>query len=163
MITSLLASGYILGEDVLEKAKSIDEKYLILLHLKVGKQIVKQKATKISDSLELEKKAATIGQGVEVIKAKTSEWFSSIESRWKIGENLGKLKDNVLSNETVSYGLSTIQNFGSLVSYTVKEKVSQGLEEIETVAEQKRVESKKYEVKEMKMLPDISEDTQNSL
>lgn len=121
VVVSLLAAGYVVGEDTVAKAREFDEKHSILLQAKIGYETVKAKALEVDQKLHISEKVAAAAQVVEdkakqvdekyqvsakahqaaaVVKDKANETFDKLKENPKFADGLNKameLADSVKS------------------------------------------------------------------
>eukprot|EP01116_Phalansterium_solitarium_P018702 TRINITY_DN5050_c0_g1_i1.p2 TRINITY_DN5050_c0_g1~~TRINITY_DN5050_c0_g1_i1.p2 ORF type:complete len:284 (-),score=101.05 TRINITY_DN5050_c0_g1_i1:608-1459(-) len=102
VIVSLLAAGYVVGEDAIQKAKEFDEKHSILLQARIGFETVKAKALEVDQKLHISEKVAAAAHIVEdkakqvdekyQVSAKAHQAANVVKD--KANETLAKLKEN---------------------------------------------------------------------
>jgi len=87
VIASLLASGYVLAQDAVTKAKEIDDEHNISLHLKVGVETLKVKAQEIDQTYRISEKATQMKQSA-------TEKAKKIDEDYKITEKATQMKQS---------------------------------------------------------------------
>jgi len=132
VIASLLAAGYILGADTLQKAKAFDEKHGM-------SHSVKAKAYEVDDKYNLSIKA-TVAKNIASAKASQlgqmiSDTSKQIDEKYHVAEKFNK----TLENETVAKGLSALRAAKDKLTakaYEIKEESSKLIEEKKQQKEQ---------------------------
>jgi len=132
VIASLLAAGYVLGADTLQKAKTFDEKHGM-------SRSVKEKATEVDDKYNLSIKA-TVAKNIASAKASQlgqmiSDTSKQIDEKYHVAEKFNK----TLENETVAKGLSALRAAKDKLTakaYEIKEESSKLIEERKQQKEQ---------------------------
>eukprot|EP01122_Echinamoeba_exundans_P015431 TRINITY_DN7320_c0_g1_i1.p1 TRINITY_DN7320_c0_g1~~TRINITY_DN7320_c0_g1_i1.p1 ORF type:complete len:303 (-),score=68.16 TRINITY_DN7320_c0_g1_i1:21-929(-) len=138
VVASLVAAGYVLGEDVFKKAKEYDDKHMISLHVKVGAQVIKAKAQqldeeyKISERVEAVKNAAV--QHMQKIdeKLKFSDTAASVAQT--VSGTVSELAQKALQNENVAKGVAKL----SALTDSIKDSVQREKAEIERAIREKQ-------------------------
>jgi len=142
VIASMIASGYVLASDALNKAKNYDDEHNITLQLKVGVEQIKVKAHEIDQQYKISEKA-------NAVKEKTKEKAKKIDEEFKISEKAtiaaNSVKAATLSatakaqeNETIKQGVESIKSGWNSVAQSVtgfyneyKEQTIKAIEEKE--------------------------------
>eukprot|EP01118_Nematostelium_gracile_P012679 TRINITY_DN4665_c0_g1_i1.p1 TRINITY_DN4665_c0_g1~~TRINITY_DN4665_c0_g1_i1.p1 ORF type:complete len:306 (+),score=111.31 TRINITY_DN4665_c0_g1_i1:53-919(+) len=167
VLASLVASGYVLAQDALQKAKTYDDEHNITLQLKVGVEQLKVKAHEIDQQYKISEKAADL-------KKQATEKAQKLDADYHISEKANaaaeSAKANVFAaaakaqeNPTVKSGVDSAKSTWNSVANTVsgmyadyKEQTAKAIEEkkrekgiVDTVpvelVEQKPVEEQKSE------------------
>lgn len=140
VIASMLAAGYVLGTDVLGKAKDYDDKHMISLQAKVVVEQIKVKAHEID-------KQYGISEKVTATKAAVVEKAKKLDEEYKISEKatqaansvkttVAQTVEKVQENATVKSGVDSLktgfQKATDSVSATyndVKDQTAKAIEE----------------------------------
>eukprot|EP01113_Clastostelium_recurvatum_P013670 TRINITY_DN172_c0_g1_i3.p1 TRINITY_DN172_c0_g1~~TRINITY_DN172_c0_g1_i3.p1 ORF type:complete len:289 (-),score=106.05 TRINITY_DN172_c0_g1_i3:633-1499(-) len=144
VIASLIAAGYQVGSDAIDKAREVDEKHSISLQLKVGAEQVKAKANEIDAKLHITETAATI-KTVAVEKAHQVDEQLGITSKATVAAAVAKgaagaVVAQVSSNETVAKGLTALKSVASSVTSAVTGQYQEVKTETERAIEEKKAE-----------------------
>lgn len=140
VMASLLAAGYILGDNTVSQAREFDEKHMISLQLKVGAEQVKAKANEID-------KALHISETANVIKTVTMEKAKEVDEKLGITTKVGAAADVVMQqandlakmaneNEVVAKGVGFFQSIGASISQALQTTKDETM----SIVEQKRAE-----------------------
>jgi hypothetical protein len=138
VVVSLMAAGYVVGTEALQKAKDLDEKHMISLQLKVGAEMLKAKAHELDQQYHISEKAQALKNAAEA-KAK------SVDEKYHITEKATMLKDTAAAgaaslaqkaqqNETVQKGVAVLAAVGA----SIKQKVQEVKDETLKVAAEKQ-------------------------
>jgi len=140
VIASLLASGYVLAQDALGKARTYDEEHNITLQLKVGVEQLKVKAHEIDQQYGISEKAAQV-------KLQASEKAKKLNEEYHISEKANAAAESVKltalaatqkaqENPTVKSGVESVKSGWNSVAASVsgmyqdyKEQTAKAIEE----------------------------------
>jgi len=140
VLASMIASGYVLATDALEKAKQYDDEHNISLQIKVGVEQIKTKAHEIDQQYKISERA---GQ----VKHDALEKAKNIDEAYKISEKATSAANTVKAatiaatmkaqeNETIKSGMESIKSGWNSVSSSVtgfyndyKEQTAKAIEE----------------------------------
>jgi len=122
VMASLLAAGYVLGSDAINKAKSVDEQHKISQQFKVGAEQIKIKANELDKTLHISETANTIKTGV-VDKVK------EVDEKLHISEKVGAvataakqqataLAAKANENEVIQKGVGALKSVGTSIQTT---------------------------------------------
>jgi len=144
VVASLLAAGYVLGQDVLVAAKDVDEKNMISLQAKVAVASVTAKLHEFDMSYGISEKAQNIQkQATEKVK-QLDEQYKLTEKAKEVGNKITTTTTTavnmVLSQPTVASTVSAVKEKAT----TVKNSVSASISELETETK-KQIEEKQKE------------------
>jgi hypothetical protein len=136
VIASLVAAGYVLGTDTIQKARDLDDKHMISLQLKVGAEQLKAKANEIDRQLHISETATAIKTGV-VEKAKEVDEKLHITEKVGAAATVAKQQATALAekagqNETIAKGVGLLKAVGDVVVgqfATLKEETSKAIDE----------------------------------
>jgi len=136
VIASLVAAGYVLGSDTIQKARDIDEKHMISLQLNVAAEQIKAKANEVDKALHITETAAAIKTGV-VEKAKEVDEKLHITEKVDAAVNAAKVQANALAakaqeNETIAKGVGLLKAVGNNIQnqfLNFKEETSKAIDE----------------------------------
>jgi len=123
VLASMVASGYVLAQDALEKAKQYDEEHSITLQLKVGVEHLKVKAHEIDQQYGISEKAAHV-------KHEAFEKAKSLDDTYKISEKASSAANTVKAatlqasakaqeNQTIKSGMESIKSGWNSVTTSV--------------------------------------------
>jgi len=120
VMASLIAAGYVLGTDTINKARDLDEKHMISLQLKVGAEQIKAKANEIDKTLHISETATAIKTGV-VEKAKEVDEKLHISEKVGAAATVAKQQANAFvtkanENETIAKGVGILRAVGDSIS-----------------------------------------------
>jgi len=144
VVASLLAAGYVLGQDVLVAAKEVDEKNMISLQAKVAVASVTAKLHEFDVSYGISEKASNIQkQATEKVK-QLDEQYKISEMAKEVGNKITTTTttavNKVLSQPTVASTVSVVKEKAG----NVKNSVSTTFSELETETK-KQIEEKQKE------------------
>jgi len=136
VMASLVAAGYVLGSDTIQKARDLDDKHMISLQLKVGAEQIKAKANEIDRQLHISETATAIKTGV-VEKAKEVDAQLHITEKVGAAASAAKLQATALAakaneNETVAKGVGFLKAVGDAVTtsfQSFKDETSKAIDE----------------------------------
>jgi hypothetical protein len=139
VIASLVAAGYVLGTDTIQRARDLDDKHMISLQLKVGAEQIKAKANEIDRQLHISETATAIKTGV-VEKAKEVDAQLHITEKVGAAATVAKQQATALAekagqNETIAKGVGLLKAVGDVVAgqfATLKEETSKAIDEKKT-------------------------------
>jgi len=144
VIASLLAAGYILGKDTLQKAQEFDEKHQILVKAQMAVDQLKAKAQEIDQTYHISEKVQVASSIVQA-KAQEIDQTYHISERVNNAANVAKVQAQTLAtraqeNPTIAQGISTLSNTIQNVKQTVtttyndyKTQVDRAIEEKEAI------------------------------
>jgi len=120
VMASLVAAGYVLGSDTIQRARDLDDKHMITLQIKVGAEQIKAKANEIDRTLHISETATAIKTGV-VEKAKEVDERLHITEKVGAAANAAKLQASALAakaneNETFAKGVGLLKAVGGAVT-----------------------------------------------
>lgn len=138
VVASLVAAGYVLGEDVFKKARDYDEKHMISLHVKVGVQVIKAKAEQLNEEYKISEK-------VEAVKNAAVQQMQKIDEKLKFSDTaasvaqtvsgtVSELAQKALQNENVAQGVAKL----SALTDSIKDSVQREKEGIERAIREKQ-------------------------
>jgi hypothetical protein len=128
VIASMLAAGYVLGADTIQKAREIDEQNQLSAKVAAAAAAAKEKVLEIDQQLKISETIAALGTNV-ANKAK------EVDEAWKISENLSygynvvssniqagveKAKESPAVQTTANAATQLTQNIGNLISPSVE-------------------------------------------
>lgn len=136
VVASMLAAGYVLGSDTIQKARDLDDKHMISLQLKVGAEQIKAKANEIDRQLHISETATAIKAGV-VEKAKEVDEKLHLSEKVGAAATAAKLQASALAakaneNETIAKGVGILKAVGGSIqtSYqNFREETSKAIDE----------------------------------
>jgi hypothetical protein len=136
VVASMVAAGYVLGSDTIQKARDLDDKHMISLQFKVGAEQIKAKANEIDKQLHISETAAAIKTGV-VEKAKVVDAQLGISEKVGAAASAAKLQATALAakaneNETVAKGVGFLKAVGDTIStsfQSFKDETSKAIDE----------------------------------
>jgi len=140
VLASLLASGYVLAQDALTKAKQIDDEHNISLQLKVGVETLKVKAHELDQAYHITEKATAMKQTATVKAKKIDEDYKTTE---KATQAANTVKTNAIQaaakaqeNQTIKSGVDSMKSGWAAVTQSVsgiyteyKEQTAKAIEE----------------------------------
>jgi len=140
VLASLLASGYVLAQDALTKAKQIDDEHNISLQLKVGVETLKVKAHELDQAYHITEKATSMKQTATVKAKKIDEDYKITE---KATQAANTVKTNAIQaaakaqeNQTIKSGVDSMKSGWAAVTQSVsgiyteyKEQTAKAIEE----------------------------------
>jgi len=100
VIASMLAKGYILGQDAITKARAVDEENKITMTAGSVVVMAKEKIVQIDKDFHISEK---VGQIANEISEKAKE----VDNQWHISENVSSAVKNI--SESVEVGIGAIQ------------------------------------------------------
>lgn len=136
VMASLVAAGYVLGSDTIQRARDLDDKHMITLQLKVGAEQIKAKANEIDRQLHISETATAIKTGV-VEKAKEVDAQLHITEKVGAAASAAKLQATALAakaneNETVAKGVGFLKAVGDTITtsfQSFREETSKAIDE----------------------------------
>jgi len=136
VMASLVAAGYVLGSDTIQRARDLDDKHMISLQLKVGAEQIKAKANEIDRTLHISETATAIKTGV-VEKAKEVDEKLHITEKVGAAATAAKLQASALAakaneNETFAKGVGLLRAVGDAVTtsfQSFKEETSKAIDD----------------------------------
>jgi len=136
VMASLVAAGYVLGSDTIQKARDVDEKHMISLQLKVGAEQIKAKANEIDKTLHISETATAIKTGV-VEKAKEVDEKLHITEKVDAAVSAAKQQASAFAakaqeNETIAKGVGLLKAVGNSIQNSVqsfKDETSRAIDE----------------------------------
>jgi len=136
VIASLVAAGYVLGSDTIQKARDVDEKHMISLQLKVGAEQIKAKANEIDKTLHISETATAIKTGV-VEKAKEVDEKLHITEKFDAAVSATKQQASAFAakaqeNETIAKGVGLLKAVGNNIQNSLqsfKDETSRAIDE----------------------------------
>jgi len=150
VVASLVAAGYVLGQDALDKAKEVDEKHMISLQAKVAVESVKAKLHEIDVSYGISEKAQSLGK-------QATDKVKQIDEQYKISEKAKEVGNQLMTSTTTAVNKVLSQPTVASTVNVVKEKatnvkntVSAQFNELEAETK-KAIEEKQKEKAEKKM------------
>jgi len=128
VIASMLAAGYVLGSDTIQKAREIDEQNQLTAKVVAAAAAAKEKVLEIDQQLKISETIGALGTGV-ANKAR------EVDEAWKISENISygytvvstniqagveKAKESPAVQTTTTAVTNLTQNIGNLISPSVE-------------------------------------------
>jgi len=111
VIASLIAAGYVLGQDTLGKAKDYDEKHNISLQAKVAVDMMKNKVQELDNQYKISEKAAAISQQATDKAKKIDEQYHISEKAQQtatvVKTQVQTYAQKVSENPTVAKGITS--------------------------------------------------------
>jgi hypothetical protein len=107
VIASLLAAGYVLGQDTLVKAKDYDEKHSISVQAKVAVEVVKTKVHEIDTQYGISEKASQLKQQATEQAKKLDDQYHLTEKATVVKSQVQSVATKVTENPTVAKGITT--------------------------------------------------------
>jgi len=136
VVASLVAAGYVLGQDALVKAKEIDEKHMISLQAKVAVDSVKAKLHEIDVSYGISEKAQTLGK-------QATDKVKQIDEQYKISEKATQMGTQLMTSTTTAVNKVLAQPSVASTVNTVKEKATNVKNTVSAQFNELEVETKK--------------------
>jgi len=136
VIASLVAAGYVLGSDTIQKARDIDEKHMISLQLNVAAEQIKAKANEVDKALHISETATAIKTGV-VEKAKEVDGKLHLTEKVDAAVTAAKFQANAFAakaqeNETIAKGVGLLKAVGNNIQNQIqsfKDETSKAIDE----------------------------------
>jgi len=124
VIASLIAAGYKLGTDIIQRAKDYDEKHSITSTIKSGAEKIKTTAQDLDKKFHVTETATAI-------KNAAVDKVHEIDEKYHVSETVGKgvekakeelesVQIRIKENPTLSSGIDTLRRVGSSVTTKVK-------------------------------------------
>jgi hypothetical protein len=131
VVASLLAAGYILGENTVSQARDFDEKHMISLQIKVGAEQVKAKANELDKALHISETANVI-KTVTVEKAKEVDEKLGLTTKVNQAAEVMKQQANAIAaNEVVAKGVGLLSTIGNSIQQSFESLKSETLASVE--------------------------------
>jgi len=144
VVASLLAAGYVLGQDALVKAKDLDEKHMISLQAKVAVASVTAKLHEIDVSYGITEKAQTL-------QKQATDKVKQLDEQYKISEKAKEVGNKITTTTTTAVNkvlaqptVATTVNVVKEKATTVKNSVSAQFTELESETK-RQIEEKQKE------------------
>jgi len=151
VVASLLAAGYVLATDAIDKAKEYDDKHNISLRAKVAVEMVKVKANEIDQQYGISEKATTVKNAATDKAKKLNEEYHISEKAQQAASVAKAQAQKIQENPTVSSALGAIASTASKVSGSVSSVYQDYKEQT-----QKAIEEKKKQKDDQKRVPSES-------
>eukprot|EP00026_Physarum_polycephalum_P011944 Phypoly_transcript_12195.p1 GENE.Phypoly_transcript_12195~~Phypoly_transcript_12195.p1 ORF type:complete len:307 (-),score=67.13 Phypoly_transcript_12195:19-939(-) len=140
VVASMLAAGYILGENTVSQARDFDEKHMISLQIKVGAEQVKAKANELDKALHISETANVIAT-VTMEKAKEVDEKLGLSTKANQAAEVVKQQASAIAtkaqeNEMVAKGVGILSTIGATISQSFQSIKDETLANVE----QKRAE-----------------------
>jgi hypothetical protein len=149
VVASMVASGYVLGSDILTKAKEYDDKHMISLQAKVALEQIKVKAHEID-------KQYGISEKVTATKTAVVEKAKKIDEDYKISEKAAQAANTVKTtvvqtaqkaqeNPTVKSGVESLKSGFQKATDSVSATYNDYKSQTEKAIEEKKKERAKQD------------------
>lgn len=109
MVASLIAAGYVLGEDVIQKARDFDTRSELMTRLDAGAEALKSKALQLDDEYKFGDKLKEFGERV-------TSAVKNFDEKVKLSETVEK----AIAHPTVQEGLNKLKTVGATIGDAVK-------------------------------------------
>jgi len=147
VLASMLAAGYILGNDAVNKAKDWDEKSNFTLKAQIAVENIKGKAHQVDQKFGISDKMAKIKISAKEKVHKLDEEFKLTEKKEKVANSIKQTVDKVQQNPTVakvsSAVTSTAHNISNTVTHVYQDVKDQTVKAIDEKKKQKEDEKAK--------------------
>lgn len=119
MVASLIAAGYVLGEDIVQKAREFDAQNSVL-------DRVKAKAQQLEEEYRVSGRLKELGDRV-------TEAVKSVDDSIKFSETVEK----VIAHPTVNSGLTQLKTMGTTIGEAMKTTLDAQIREVELAIEER--------------------------
>jgi len=140
VVASMLAAGYILGENTVSQARDFDEKHMISLQIKVGAEAVKAKANELDKALHISETANVIAtatmEKAKEVDEKLGLSVKANQAAEAVKQQASAIATKAQENEMVAKGVGLLSTIGASISQSFQSIKDETL----TNVEQKRAE-----------------------
>jgi len=158
VIVSLIAAGYVLGEESIQKAKEFDEKHNILLQARIGYEQGKKVLLGVDQKLHLSEKVLAVTAAVEEKAKQVDEKYQLSDKaqlaatmvRDKTTETIAKLKEN----NTVAGGINKFNDLADNVKAQVTSKYNDIQQQVSAAVAEKRAHGEAQPVSTVETIPE---------
>jgi len=144
VVASMIASGYVLASDALNKAKQYDDEHNITLQLKVGMEQLKVKAHEVDQTYGISEKAASVKHSAEEKAKKLNEDYKITEkasaAAEKVKSTAGAVAAKAQENPTVVQAVGTVKSGWQTVANSVSGFYQEFQEQTAKAIEEKKKE-----------------------
>ena len=109
MVASLIAAGYILGEDVIQKARDFDTRSEIMTRFDAGAEAIKTKAQQLDEEYKFGDKLKEFGERVTTA-------VKNFDEKVKLSETV----ERAIAHPTVQEGINKLKTVGAHIGEAVK-------------------------------------------
>lgn len=126
MVASLIAAGYVLGEDVVQKARDFDTRSALMSRLETGAEAIKTKAQQIDDEYRLGDKLKEFGE-------KVTTAVKNFDEKVRLSEAV----ERAIAHPTVQEGLNKLKTVGAQIGEAVKTTIDAQIQAVEIAIEER--------------------------
>jgi len=163
VIASILASGYVLAQDALTKAKQVDDEHNISLQLKVGVETLKVKAHEIDQTYHITEKATALKQTATEKAKKLDEDYKISEKATQAANtvkvNAMQAATKAQENQTIKSGVESMKQGWAAVTQSVSGIYTEYKEQTAKAIEEKKKEKVAQGTKQSEQVPPTNDDS----